>query len=368
MSMLNTGVKIAKNVSNYTIGFNSISLLPSILNNRRETNPTNKDVIFFIDSFFKGKDDLDLFITLSTDTIIYIDAENEPTTDLVDDIANEIRRAKNQLPCAVIGIGGGTTMDVAKAVSNLLTNDGKARDYQGWDLVKQPGIFKIGIPTISGTGAEATRTCVLINKETNLKLGMNSDFTVFDQIILDPSLTKSVPRNQFFYSGMDTYIHCMEALSGSYRNAIGDSLSREALTLCRQVFSSLNMMNDSNREKLMVASYLGGNAIATTYVGIVHPFSAALSVVLGIHHCVANCIVMRAMEKFYPGYYQEFWEMADNQSVEIPKNVCKNLTQSQYQLLYESTIIHEKPLTNALGENFKKILAVEKVVDIFKAM
>ena len=95
-------------------------------------------------------------------------------------------------------MGGGTTMDVAKAVSNLLTNGGKAEDYQGWDLVSLPGIFKIAIPTISGTGAEATRTCVMTNTKTGLKLGMNSDHTVFDQIIMDPLLTATVPKGPIF--------------------------------------------------------------------------------------------------------------------------------------------------------------------------
>lgn len=70
---------------------------------------------------------------------------------------DEINTAsKTGLPVAIIGMGGGCTLDTAKAISNLLTNGGKAEDYQGWDLVKVPGIYKIGIPTISGTGAESS--------------------------------------------------------------------------------------------------------------------------------------------------------------------------------------------------------------------
>jgi 3-deoxy-alpha-D-manno-octulosonate 8-oxidase len=265
-------------------------------------------------------------------------------------------------------MGGGITMDVAKAVSNLLTNPGKAEDYHGWDLVKVPGIYKIAIPTISGTGAEATRTCVMTNKRTGLKLGMNSDFTVYDQIIMDPVLTSTVPRNQYFYTGMDAYIHCVEALAGNYRNAIGDAYSRETINLCRQVFMEGDMMSPANRERLMVASYLGGCAIATSYVGLVHPFSAGLSVVLGLHHCVANCIVMRAMQPYYPQQYDEFWKMVEKQNIVIPKGVCAQLTDTQYDQLYASTVIHQKPLTNALGENYKNILTKEKVVEIFKEM
>lgn len=94
----------------------------------------------------------------------------------------------------------------------LLTNPGKAEDYQGWDLVKISGVYKVGISTLSGTGAETTRTCVMIS-ETK-KMGMNSDLTMFDQIILDPNLLKTVPLDQEFYTGMDCYIHCVESLHG----------------------------------------------------------------------------------------------------------------------------------------------------------
>jgi 3-deoxy-alpha-D-manno-octulosonate 8-oxidase len=197
---------------------------------------------------------------------------------------------------------------------------------------------------------------------------MNSEFTVYDQIIMDPALTATVPRKQYFYTGMDAYIHCIEALAGGYRNAIGDAYSRETINLCRQVFLEGDMMSSINRERLMVASYLGGCAIATSYVGLVHPFSAGLSVVLGLHHCVANCIVMRAMRPYYPREYEEFWKMAESQEIAIPEGVALGLSSEQYEELYASTIIHQKPLTNALGENYRDILTREKVVEIFKAM
>jgi 3-deoxy-alpha-D-manno-octulosonate 8-oxidase len=119
---------------------------------------------------------------------------------------------------------------------------------------------------------------------------------------------------------------------------------------------------------MMVASYLGGCAIATSYVGLVHPFSAGLSVVLKLHHCVANCIVLRAMEEFYPQAREEFLAMADRQKVTIPTGVCKNLSAEQFRALYDATIIHQKPLTNALGDGFRDILTLDKVVSVFQKM
>jgi 3-deoxy-alpha-D-manno-octulosonate 8-oxidase len=167
---------------------------------------------------------------------------------------------------------------------------------------------------------------------------------------------------------MDAYIHCIEALAGSYRNAVGDAYSHETINLCQKVFLGDDMMSDQSREDLMVASYLGGSAIATSYVGVVHPFSAGLSVVLGIHHCVANCITMRAMEEFYPEAFTEFWTAVDRQGVVVPEGVARGLTDEQYKSLYDSTVVHSKPLTNALGEDYKNTLTFDKVVELFKMM
>ena len=367
LPILDTGVKNVRNVLRYTIGDGALSNLSNLLVKRREK--ANEPVIFFVDEFFRTHPDtLEKLQLTVEDIIVFISTKEEPTTDFVDATLSDLNERGIAHPGAVIGMGGGTAMDIAKAISNLYTNPGKAEDFQGWDLVKKPGIYKIAIPTLSGTGAEATRTCVMTNKKTGLKLGMNSDFTVYDQIIMDPSLTATVPRNQYFYTGMDAYIHCMEALNGGYRNAIGDAYSRETINLCRQVFLEGDMMDMENRERLMVASYLGGCAIATSYVGLVHPFSAGLSVALGLHHCIANCIVMNAMEPYYPEEYAEFQQMVETQNVDIPRRICSNLSDQQYEQLYAATVIHEKPLTNALGENYRDILTREKVTEIFKRM
>ncbi|MEY4228927.1 MAG: hypothetical protein RLZ84_1519, partial [Actinomycetota bacterium] len=170
--------------------------------------------MYLVDSFFADRQDLMTRLgARTTDIVRFVDATDEPTTDGIDVITNEIRGQLGDMPATIVGFGGGTTMDTAKAVANLLTNGGKAADYQGWDLVKLPGVHKIAVPTISGTGSEATRTCVMTNTASGLKLGMNSDFTVFDQMVLDPDLTATVPRDQYFYTGMDAYIHCIEALA-----------------------------------------------------------------------------------------------------------------------------------------------------------
>ena len=355
----------SKNILNYMFGKGAIDNLESILKNRKSEN---NYVVYYIDEYFKNSELVSKLPIQNVDEIFFVQTKDEPKTQFINKFRDLLVDKNKNNPKAIVAIGGGATLDTGKAVANLLTNPGNAEDYQGWDLVENPGIFKIGIPTISGTGAEASRTCVMTNAKSGLKLGMNSDFTIYDQLILDPDLTKSAPREQYFYTGMDTYIHSFESLSGRYRNAIGDAYAKQAITLCKEVFLSNDMMSDENREKLMIASYFGGCAIANSFVGVVHPFSAGLSVVLGTHHCVGNCITMNAMGEFYPKEYKEFFEMAKKQGIEIPKGTGANLSNETYLALYNSTVIHEKPLSNALGDSFKAQLTLEKVTTIFKRM
>jgi 3-deoxy-alpha-D-manno-octulosonate 8-oxidase len=195
----------SKNVLNYMFGKGALNNLELILNNKQSEN---KYVVYFVDEYFK---DSELFknITIEDrDEVFFVQTKDEPKTKFINEFRDVLVSKNKNNPKAIIAIGGGCTLDTGKAVANLLTNDGDAEDYQGWDLVKNPGVYKIGIPTISGTGAEASRTCVMTNPKSGLKLGMNSDFTIYDQLILDPELTKTVPREQYFYTGMDTYIHC----------------------------------------------------------------------------------------------------------------------------------------------------------------
>jgi len=371
-AVLDTGIKLVKNVGRLSVGAGSIRELPSHVDGwRRAAGSRGHDAraVMFVDEFFADKPAiLARFGTDSRDCIEFVSTRHEPTTAGVDAAVANLRSRGFDEPAVVVGIGGGTTLDTAKAVANLLTNGGHAEDYQGWDLVKVSAVPKIGVPTISGTGAEATRTCVMTNAKTGLKLGMNSDYTVFDHVILDYELTTTVPRDQFFYTGMDAYIHCVESLAGSYRHALADAYSRETLRLCREVFQSDDMMSAPAREKLMMASYLGGCAIAATYVGIIHPLSAALSVVLGVHHCVANCIVMRAMRDFYPEAHDEFCAMASKQNVTVPSGIARDLSGDQYRALYDAAMIHEKPLTNALGPGFRSRLTLDTVTALFRRM
>lgn len=353
-----------KNVPHYVFGKGSIVQLGDLLAPRRALQ--SGPVVYVVDHYFTNHDLLNRLSMQQGDQIHLFDTSHEPTVEDVDSLADAIRHADERIPVAVVAVGGGATMDAAKAAANLLTNPGKAEIYQGWDLVKNPAPFKIAVPTLSGTGSECSRTCVLMNERKKLKLGMNSDITMFDQLLLDPELTRTVPRDQYFFTGIDTYMHCFEALHGSFRDAVVDTLSIRAVEMCKEIFLSDDMMSDANLEKNMLASYIGGMAAGN--VGVVHPVSAGLAVTLHTPHGLANCMALNVLEDIYPVQYKEMQAMLDRQGVKLPTGLCANLADEQYDSLYMGSIIHEKPLTNALGPDFKNILTRDNVIGRFKRM
>lgn len=268
---------------------------------------------------------------------------------------------KNVYDC-FIAFGGGSILDITKALSILSTNSGKCSDYVGWDLVKKKSTFKIAIPTLFGTGAEASKTCVFIDYKKKIKMGINSVHSLYDVVICDPRLQKTLKKDQFFYTAMDTYIHSMESLDGNYRNFIADEKSKLAIKICKEIFKSPNLMSKKNLEKITIASFLGGSAIGSSFVGFVHPLSSALSVNYKTKHCIANCIIMKAMKKYYKKHFEEFHKFVKKHKINLPK-----VHTSSYNLdnMINSTIFHKKPLVNKFGINFKKKLSKKIFKEIF---
>ncbi len=359
-----TEYRNARNVGHVMIGRGSLSQLGDLLAPLRAGGGP---AVWFFDRFFEGRDLPGRVPAADGDVTVYVDTSREPTTDGVDGCADEVRAGLDgRAPCALLAFGGGSTMDTCKCVGNLLTNPGRAADYQGWELVRNPAPYKIGCPTLSGTGSESSRTGVLCNEARNLKLGMNSDHTMFDQLVLDPDLLATVPREQYFFTGIDTYMHCFESLTGSYRNVVVDALAEKALALSREVFGEGDMMAPDRREKLMIASYLGG--MAAGFVGVVHPLSAGLSMVLHLRHGLANCLALSVLGDIYPRQREEVAAMMERQGVRLPTGVCAGLDEDGLTRLYEGSIVHSLPLSNALGPNYRDRLTRDDVVERFRKL
>ena len=330
--------------------------------------PHRKDgqpMVFLVDHFFEGKELVNRIPLRDNDLILFADVTTEPKTVYVDELASRLKQEFGSIS-GVIGIGGGSTLDLAKAVSLMMNNPGSSADYQGWDLVKFPGVYKVGIPTLSGTGAEVSRTTVLTGPTK--KLGMNSDFTPFDQIVLDPELTRNAPSNQRFYTGMDCYIHCIESLEGTFLNEFSKSYGEKALELCRKVFVDKAGWDDESDDQLMMASYAGGMSIAYSQVGVAHAVSYGLSYLLGTKHGIGNCIVMNHLEEFYPAGVKEFKHMVQKNEIEIPVGICSGLTNAQFDQMIDVSLGMKPLWENALGKNWESIMTRDRLRALYEKL
>lgn len=350
------------NVANFVFGKGSFNQLGPILDQRR--NSTSAFFIFFVDDVFKGEA-LEQKIPLQgQDTILWISAQEEPKISIVDQITQQIRDNFNTLPTGVIGIGGGTLMDYAKAISLTLTNPGSSKQYQGLDLIKNKGVWCVCIPTISGTGAEVSMTAVLSGPKR--KLGIKSNYTVPDQIVLDAELTKSVPSHQRFYTGMDCYIHAVEALTGHCRNALGDAYGEKSLALCRDVFlNHENKYTPEVSEKLMIASYLGGLSLTYAQVGVCHALSYGLSHILKYPHGIANCICFNQLEDYYGDAVKTFRQMVEQHQIPLPQHITKALPEEKLVALAQVAYDLEHMWLHALGEDWKEKMSMEKLIELY---
>jgi len=351
-----------KMVSYVVYGRGSFNQLDEILQVQRKDG---RPMIFLLDHFFEGKTLANRIPLRGKDKVIYADVTYEPKTSYVDKLASQLKEEFGTIS-GVIGIGGGSAMDLAKAVSLMMNNPGSAADYQGWDLVRNPGVYKAGIPTLSGTGAEVSRTTVLTGPTK--KLGMNSDFTPFDQIVLDPELTANAPANQRFYTGMDCYIHCIESLQGTYLNEFSKSYGEKALQLCRKVFVEKNTWDDECDDMLMMASYAGGMSIAYSQVGVAHAVSYGLSYLLGTKHGIGNCIVMNHLEEYYPEGVKEFKYMVEKNKIDIPQGICKGLSDEQFEQMIDVSLVMKPLWENALGKDWEKIMTRDKLRKLYERL
>ena len=350
-----------KIVPQIIFGRGSFNQLDEILQAKR-VDPESY-MIFVLDEVFKGGELEGRLPLHKGDRVLLVNVDDEPKTDYIDYLTAQIRSYNLRKPDGIIGIGGGATMDIAKAVSLMLNNPGTAADYQGWDLIKNPAVYHVAIPTLSGTGAEVSRTTVLTGPEK--KLGINSDYTLFDQILLDPELIKDAPKDQWFYTGMDCYIHDVESLSGTYLNEFSRAYGEKSIDLCRQVFLEDHPDKD---DKLMMASYFGGMSIAYSQVGACHALSYGLSFVLGTHHGIGCCITFDYLEEIYPQGVKEFRQMMAKHDIQLPRNLTKGLDERQLETMTTVALGLVPLWENCFGKDWKTIMPRERVLELFRRM
>lgn len=354
-----------KNIDKIVFGRGSFDTMPGILSEKRNEN--DGFFLFVIDNYFAGKDLLKRIPAEANDIVKLIDVDpHEPTTEQIDELRDEVLNTKG-LPAGVVGIGGGSIMDIAKAVSLMFTNVGSSTLYQGLNLIQKPGIYHLGVPTISGTGAEVSMTAVLTGPEK--KLGLKCDWTVFNQVILDPELIATVPTDKWLYTGMDTYIHCIESENGQFNNAFSHAYAEQSLKLCREIYLGDKAgQTPENDDKLMIASMMGGLSLTYSEVGVCHALSYGLSKILHEKHCYANCLAFQHLEDFYPEGVKEFKQMLQQHNVSLPQGLSKNWNDETITAMAQVAYNLTHMWNHAIGYDWKEKISLDTIKYLFKRL
>lgn len=353
------------NIDKVCYGPGSFNQLAEIIEPIRKEN--DHFFVFVVDNYFRGKELANRVPLQNGDVLEFVDVDpKEPTTDQIDELRDRIL-ANHGMPAGIVGIGGGSIMDIAKAAALMFKNEGSSTLYQGLNLIKNEGIYHCGVPTISGTGAECSMTAVLTGPVK--KLGLKCEWTVFNQVILDPTLTASVPKNQWFYTGMDTYIHCIESETGIFYNAFSRAYGEESLKLCREIFLGKESgQTPENDEKLMIASLFGGLSLTYSEVGACHALSYGLSKILEYKHGFANCIAFNHLEDYYGSAVQEFKEMVAHHNIDLPQNLSANWSEETITAMAEVAYNLPHMWTHALGHDWEDKLTLEDIKALYRRL
>lgn len=246
----------------------------------------------------------------SAATHIFGAVEPDPRIETADACARLAAEVGADL---IIGVGGGSAMDIAKVASILASAEQPIATMFGIDVVKLPGIPLVLIPTTAGTGSEVTHIAILTDEAEHLKKGIVSPFLFPALALNDPSLSVGVPQSVTAASGMDALLHAVEAFTSINASDVTDTLARQAIRLISQNLRSAyaDGSNIVARTAMLEGSMLAGMAFSNAGVTAVHAFAYPIGAEFHIPHGVANSIMMGPVLTFnLVGNLQKFAEVA----------------------------------------------------------
>lgn len=244
------------------------------------------------------------------ESFLYDKVEPEPPARVVDECAKIIREEGYDI---VIGLGGGSSLDVAKGVALMATNPGPVLDYVGLEVVPKPGIPKILIPTTAGTGSEVTKSLVLTDEEANTKKVVASSFALAEVAILDPTLTFSMPRVITANTGMDALVHAIEAYVSVKTTPFAEILAMDAISLIAYnlPLAYSKSTDEIARYNMMFAATIAGQAFGGSGLGAVHGLAYVLGNEYHIPHGRSNAIMLpHVMDFNKTGNLEKFAKIA----------------------------------------------------------
>jgi alcohol dehydrogenase class IV len=222
---------------------------------------------------------------------IFDQVKPEPEIAIVEDCTRAFRDGGHD---GLIGLGGGSAIDIAKGVAAFAGHEGPLAELFGVDLVKRKGPPLIAIPTTAGTGSEVTNVAIFSDKQAQLKKGIVSDYLLPDVALVSPVMTLTCPRSVTAASGVDALVHAIEAYLSVNRSPITDAIALGAIKLIAKALPKAyaNPKDLQAREDMATASLMGGMAFGNAGVGAVHALAYPLGGRFNIAHGVSNALLL----------------------------------------------------------------------------
>lgn len=267
----------------------------------------------------------------------YLDVKPNPTVDIVNEAA--ALYAECGATC-LVALGGGSPMDVSKAVGILAVHGGKIADYEGAHKVPGPIAPIIAIPTTAGTGSEVTASAVITDEERNFKMSVFTYHNIPKYAILDPELIMTAPASIAAACGVDALIHAMEAYLSTAATPFSDAMAEKAMELIGANLRRFvaNRKDEEAACAMMLGSNFAGISFAWARLGDIHSMSHPVSAYYHVAHGVANAVLMPTV--------MEFNAIADS---------------GRYEKIYNYIRTSKGPVTN-----FEPMMLVEEVKKLNK--
>ncbi|MCQ4637434.1 iron-containing alcohol dehydrogenase [Anaerovorax odorimutans] len=227
---------------------------------------------------------------------IFDKCEANPSVETVEKVTALAKDAD-----MLIGLGGGSSIDPAKAAAIMVTNGGDIRDYEGCDLFPKAPLPVIAIPTAAGTGAEATCFAVVTDVEKEWKMAIGGSYNIPSLAICDPELTASLPPLFTAATGMDALTHAIEGFISRASDPISDAILGKAIKLIAGSLQRATFKGEFDKDArydMMMGSMMAGMGFINTILGIAHSMAHPLGAMFGVPHGVGNAICLPVTMEF----------------------------------------------------------------------
>jgi len=254
-----------------------------------------KHVLLVTDSGVKNAGLLqDIYASLDRAGIRFSEVSDVKPNPRSEDCNAAAERFRRRGIDGLLAVGGGSAMDTAKAISILLTHEGKIEDYEGAFTLKNPVLPIVAIPTTAGTGSEVTPFSVITDTLRHFKMSVLDHRIGPVLALLDSNITATLPTAIAASTGMDALTHAIESYTGKPANPISDGLALHAIRLIsRYLLAAVTEPDNLNaREQMLIASLMAGMALSNADIGSVHCISEAIGGMYDTPHGVANAIFL----------------------------------------------------------------------------